>query len=150
MAALTSTEVRPGLVVYQEPSVLKACSGCWSNVISDDVIVDRKGPFLVLEEQDKGWLTVPLFSNKNETQSDRVELDRSLKEGFRAWTESDSFYSKFQFWIIPTHCLVAASIGVEFSQVGSRNTFGKGQESALASVLAYKDDSAAGYRQIST
>lgn len=123
-------------MVHQNIEILCACSGCKTSV-ERQLIPNRNGPFIVIEKyDDNSWLCAPLYTFKDE-KNDRYKLDENKKDGHHSWKEVDSYFSMKQFWIIPSDCLVSASVGVEFSKVGSRNTFAENDPSALSEIAAH-------------
>ncbi|MGI3899820.1 MAG: hypothetical protein ACRYGP_17815 [Janthinobacterium lividum] len=154
MAPVNKIEMSAGLNLYLDIPTLKACTGCVTNAASNDFIVNRFGPFLLLEKRGDGWLTVPLFTQQlddddHPIESDtRVELTGKKTGPGKGWHGRKSFFSTVQFWIIPEDCLVQAS-HLEMNSEGNRQRYAEGQPEAIASIIAHETDSSYGFQPFS-
>lgn len=142
MPMLEDVEVTPGLNVFVDAAMLAKCKNVFSNtrLVSDETrAANDFRPFLVVAlESESVCLCVPLFSRN---AGDRYALDQSLKSGpGRGWIERNSYFSPYQFWMIPRDCLIAASYA-ERSDVGNRQRYASCQPDALAAVAAHRNDS---------
>ena len=110
MVAVSEDEVEPGLVVYLDPEALAACPGVRTNVSDMSRAANRPGPFLVLKPDDEfeGFLCVPLFTDGENAAERTALIGRKTGPG-KGWIGRPSYWDKFQFWIIPTSCFLAAS-----------------------------------------
>lgn len=149
MTQLSPEEVTAGLCVFLDVAVLVDCAGCRSNARSRANLANRSGPFLLVGPAPgaaaDSWLCVPLLSNAG---SNRLVLDRALKSGpGGGWIGRDSYFSRHQFWIIPTGCVVEAS-GGEFSPTGQRQRYARNAPAALAAIAAHMNDSDSPYRHV--
>ena len=146
MTQLTEAEIAPGLAVFLDVAVLVACPECRSNARSRANLANRPGPFLVVAPVAEGtWLCVPLLSTAGRN---RLTLDQALKSGpGMGWIGRSSHYSRHQFWIIPTDCLIQASSD-ELSPRGNRQRYAANAPAALATIAAGRNDSDAPYRRM--
>lgn len=150
MAAIEPNEIRPGLNVFLDAALLATLPGVLSNtrmVAHNNRAADDFRPFLIVEVDEDGvCLCVPLFSR---FARDRIELDQSLKTGpGRGWSERPSYFSPYQFWMIPSDCLIAASAR-EMNAVGRRQRYGDHAPDALAAIAARRNDSDTDYHPFS-
>ena len=149
MATLVRNEIRPGLNVFLDAGTLVTLPGVLTNtrrVAGEDRAADDFRPFLVVQvEADGVCLCVPLFSK---WKKDRLQLDRKLKTGpGKGWIERDSFFSPFQFWIIPTEALIAASTA-EMNGIGNRQRYADAEPEALTKIAAYRNSSDTDYHAL--
>lgn len=151
MAVVAREEVTPGLNVFLDMAELADCPGCLSNFRLGAWQPEKekdKRPFLVVSVDEAGdmLLCVPLY---RVGAYDRIELDQSLKTGpGRGWSGQLSFFSRYQFWIIPTECFISATAG-EFSAHGARQRYATAAPDALRAIEAHRDDSDTAYHPIS-
>lgn len=143
MTAIDVAEIGPSLVTFLDVGALRRCPGssCTTPVVAGVVHgTNRNGPFLVLgvNAVARSSLCVPLYGSGG---PQRMPLDQKLKTGpGRGWREGLSFFSVYEFWLIPLACFAEAS-HIEFSEPGNRQRYAQRHPEALDAIIAHKDDS---------
>jgi len=133
MAAVTSDEVLPGLVVFLDADRLWASGHAETNA---DAGREVQGPhlFLILAVGSDGVCdTVPLFG---EWAPGSGQLQQRLKSGsLPEWALPNSYFSGFQHWRVPIGEVVAASNG-ELTISGDRCGYALGAPAELQRILS--------------
>ena len=148
MTAITKREVSQGQVTYLVPEILSEYADCLTNARAE-AVARGKHPFIVLAEEKGlgGFLCVPLFSN--DEVPDLLQVDELAKGGPpQGWIGKPSFFHPGQFWVLPAARFSAASLGVEYCEVGKRKTYGRAKRSALKAIALHRNDSDQAFRHI--
>ncbi|WP_133364624.1 hypothetical protein [Qipengyuania sediminis] len=149
MSALDSSEVRPGLVVHIDTSVLRSLHCCETNAeVKDGYDRAVVGPhyFLVIKILGDIALAVPLFSK---TAPGNELLREELKSGLAdKWIGEPSYFSRWQHWRIPPFALAAASAAEE-SGPNNRRAYATQAHEAIGSIGEWATKNRCEWRKVS-
>lgn len=139
MSAIEVQDVRPGLVLRLDPSVLRAEGGSETNAQRDetgDRAVAEPHYFLVLEVDDAAGkcLAVPLYTK---SAPGSQPLRESEKGGpADGWMGEETFFSRWQHWRIPLSAIPAASAGDD-SEPANRRTYAATRPATLQDIASW-------------
>ncbi len=148
--SLTVEEITPGLVVHVDTDLLRTLGGCQTNAVlgtDGDRAVVGAHDFLVvhLDAAASVCTAVPLFSK---TAVGNQPLERRQKSGLGdAWLGTDSFFSHWQHWRIPTSALIAAAEG-DAATPATRRRYAATDRSALDDIRNWEGRNRAAYRAV--
>ena len=145
--SVTHEEVTAGLVVHLDTAVLRQRGGALTNAVlgpDGDRAVSGHHDFLILSVDVKSGMctAVPLFP-KSAVGNQPLEADK--KVGRREWKESDTYFSRWQHWRVPTASIVAAS-AVDGSAWDTRRLYAPADRSALDDIKNWEGRNRATYR----
>jgi len=149
MAAISPSEVRPGLVVHLDTQNLRTLGGSLTNAMkngNEDRAVAGPHYFLIVavDPVSQGATAVPLFSQSGPGSH---KLDPAKKGGsLPLWTGAASYFSCWQHWRIPISDLVAASAG-EVTTPTDRCTYAESDPTTLNAIAAWADKNRCPYRK---
>ena len=150
MSSLSEQEVEAGRVVHLDTTVLRNLGGSQTNAqvtVSQDRAVVGPHYFLItsVDEQAGTCLAVPLFS-KFAPGSEL--LDENKKSGYAdKWRGENSYFSRWQHWIIPVSAIPAASVDEE-SDPTSRRSYAAAETETLSAISAWAEKNRCNYRNL--
>lgn len=150
MPAVAEGEIKPGLVVHLDTSVLRSIGGSETNAETGpggDRAVQGPHYFLIVtvDEKSRECVAVPLFS-KGAPGSER--LAEQLKSGLsEKWIGLPSYFSRWQHWRVPLSATPFASIDEE-STPETRRQYAADAPEELERIAAWRGKNRAPFRPL--
>lgn len=138
MALLNDEEIKPGLVAFLQPAILREDNRTETNAQRredgyDHSVQDGHYFMLLMHFDEQRWLATPLFS---EQRNERELLSETLKTGPKAkWVGQNSYWYPWQQWLLPVSAIIDASEDDEGS-VGVRRGYAVRDRRALEKIAA--------------